>query len=42
MVLGPREIQAIIPHRWPFLLVDKIIEIETRQAGCGNQTGLQW
>ena len=28
MILGSKEIQEIIPHRWPFLLVDKIIELE--------------
>ena len=32
MELGSREIQEIIPHRWPFLLVDKIIE---HQPGVG-------
>ena len=32
MELGPREIQAIIPHRWPFLLVDKIVELEGKRA----------
>ncbi len=35
MVLGPREIQAIIPHRWPFLLVDKIVEIEPGKRAVG-------
>lgn len=28
MILGPKEIQQIIPHRWPFLLVDRITELE--------------
>lgn len=28
MILGPKEIQQIIPHRWPFLFVDKITELE--------------
>ena len=23
-----REIQALIPHRWPFLLVDRIVEYD--------------
>ncbi len=32
MELGPKEIQAIIPHRWPFLLVDRIIELEGNRA----------
>ena len=35
MVLGPREIQAIIPHRWPFLLVDKIVEMEPGHRAVG-------
>jgi 3-hydroxyacyl-[acyl-carrier-protein] dehydratase len=35
MVLGPQEIQAIIPHRWPFLLVDKVIELEPGKRAVG-------
>lgn len=31
-VLSTREIQALIPHRWPFLLVDRIVE-EDRERG---------
>jgi 3-hydroxyacyl-[acyl-carrier-protein] dehydratase len=27
-VLTTREIQALIPHRWPFLLVDRIVEYD--------------
>jgi 3-hydroxyacyl-[acyl-carrier-protein] dehydratase len=30
--LSAREIQAIIPHRYPFLLVDRIIELEEGRA----------
>ena len=33
--LGPEEIQDIIPHRWPFLLVDRIIEIEDGRRAVG-------
>lgn len=29
---GQAEIQRIIPHRYPFLLVDRIIEIDERRA----------
>lgn len=29
-VYNSQEIQAILPHRYPFLLVDKIIELEPR------------
>jgi 3-hydroxyacyl-[acyl-carrier-protein] dehydratase len=38
MTLGAKEIQQIIPHRWPFLLVDKIVEIESgvRAVGIKN------
>jgi 3-hydroxyacyl-[acyl-carrier-protein] dehydratase len=28
VVLGARDIQALIPHRWPFLLVDRIVEYD--------------
>ena len=33
--LGPEEIEGIIPHRWPFLLVDRIIEIEDGKRAVG-------
>ena len=33
--LSAREIQAIIPHRYPFLLVDRIIELEEGQRAVG-------
>ena len=40
MELNIQEIQAIIPHRYPFLLVDKIIEIEegVKAVGIKNVT----
>ncbi len=28
MMIGAEEIQKVLPHRYPFLLVDRIIEIE--------------
>ncbi len=39
-VLNAEQIQAIIPHRYPFLLVDRIIELETgaRAVGIKNVT----
>jgi UDP-3-O-[3-hydroxymyristoyl] N-acetylglucosamine deacetylase/3-hydroxyacyl-[acyl-carrier-protein] dehydratase len=39
-VLDIRRIQKILPHRYPFLLVDKIIEVEgdTRIKGVKNVT----
>lgn len=35
MELSSREIQEIIPHRWPFLLVDKIIELQPGVGATG-------
>lgn len=39
-MLGIEEIQGIIPHRYPFLLIDKIIEYEPgkRAKGLKNVT----
>lgn len=38
--LGPAEIRALIPHRYPFLLVDRVEEIEpgVRAVGIKNVT----
>ena len=38
--LGPAEIRQLIPHRYPFLLVDRIDELEpgVRAAGLKNVT----
>ena len=40
MKLGPAEIRALIPHRYPFLLVDRIEELEpgARAVGIKNVT----
>ncbi|GAB6086267.1 3-hydroxyacyl-ACP dehydratase FabZ [Alkaliphilus crotonatoxidans] len=40
MLLNNMEIQSIIPHRYPFLLVDKILEMEPgkRAVGIKNVT----
>ena len=35
MMLGSREIQQIIPHRWPFLLVDKVVELQPGEGAIG-------
>lgn len=35
MSLDITEIQKIIPHRYPMLLVDKILELEPGKAACG-------
>ncbi len=34
-MLGINEIKAIIPHRYPFLLIDRIVEIEEGQRAIG-------
>jgi len=35
MALGVKEIQEIIPHRYPFLLVDKVEELEIGKRAVG-------
>ncbi len=35
MELDVVEIQKIIPHRWPFLLIDKILELEPGKRAVG-------
>ena len=44
MTLNTREIQEVIPHRWPFLLVDRILELEagTRAVGLKQVTASEW
>jgi len=39
-----REIQSILPHRYPFLLVDRLLEIEPGKKGLGikNLTASEW
>ncbi len=34
-VLGPKEIENLIPHRWPFLLVDRVLELEPGVRAVG-------
>ncbi len=39
------EIQALIPHRWPFLLVDRIVEYDPagkRIVGLKSVTATEW
>ncbi len=36
-MLNIREIMAIIPHRYPFLLVDRVIELEPGQRAVGEK-----
>ena len=35
MTLDSKGIQQIIPHRWPFLLVDKIIDLQPGKGAVG-------
>jgi 3-hydroxyacyl-[acyl-carrier-protein] dehydratase len=44
MELGADEIEAIIPHRYPFLLVDRIVELAEGQRATGikNVTANEW
>ena len=44
-VHSSREIEALIPHRWPFLLVDRIIEYDPdaqRIVGLKAVTATEW
>ena len=44
-VHSTREIEALIPHRWPFLLVDRIVEYEPaakRIVGIKGVTATEW
>ncbi len=43
--LSTRDIEAVIPHRWPFLLVDRIVEYEPeakRIVGIKGVTATEW
>jgi 3-hydroxyacyl-[acyl-carrier-protein] dehydratase len=45
VVLSTREIERLIPHRWPFLMVDRIVEYEpARQYIRGEKavTATEW
>jgi 3-hydroxyacyl-[acyl-carrier-protein] dehydratase len=44
-VHSAREIEALIPHRWPFLLVDRIVEYDVdaqRIVGIKGVTATEW
>jgi 3-hydroxyacyl-[acyl-carrier-protein] dehydratase len=36
-VLNIQEIMAVIPHRYPFLLIDRILELEPGQRAVGEK-----
>ena len=45
LVHTTREIEALIPHRWPFLLVDRIVEYDPeamRIVGLKGVTATEW
>ena len=35
--LGITEIMEILPHRYPFLLIDRVVELVRNEADCGDQ-----
>ena len=43
-MMESRDIQKILPHRYPFLLIDRIVEIDPGKRGVGlkNLTGGEW
>jgi 3-hydroxyacyl-[acyl-carrier-protein] dehydratase len=44
-ILSTREIQRLLPHRWPFLLVDRIVEYDPaakRIVGLKSVTATEW
>ncbi len=38
MILNSNQIQAIIPHRYPFLMVDRIVELEKGLRAVGEKS----
>ena len=38
VILDSQQIQAIIPHRYPFLLVDRIVELSPASARSASRT----
>jgi len=40
IVLSAAEIQKIIPHRWPFLLVDRVVELDEDRGYVKAQKGV--
>jgi 3-hydroxyacyl-[acyl-carrier-protein] dehydratase len=44
-ILTTREIEGLIPHRWPFLLVDRIVEYDADQkriVGIKGVSATEW
>ena len=36
MLLDIKEIREYLPHRYPFLLVDRVVELEVEKTGKGD------
>ena len=36
-MIDAKELEQILPHRYPFLLVDKIVELEPGKRACGRK-----
>ena len=39
-LLTTRDIEALIPHRWPFLLVDRIVEYDPERSYIRGEKGV--
>ncbi|MEO7118792.1 MAG: 3-hydroxyacyl-ACP dehydratase FabZ [Candidatus Limnocylindrales bacterium] len=39
-MLTTRDIEALIPHRWPFLLVDRIVEYDPERSYIRGEKGV--
>ncbi|MDQ3448936.1 MAG: 3-hydroxyacyl-ACP dehydratase FabZ [Chloroflexota bacterium] len=39
-MLDSKQIQALIPHRWPFLLLDRIMEYDAERAYIRGEKGV--
>jgi 3-hydroxyacyl-[acyl-carrier-protein] dehydratase len=40
ILLSTAEIQKVIPHRWPFLLVDRVVEADTERGYIRAEKGV--
>ena len=40
VLLTARQIAGLIPHRWPFLLVDRIVEEDRERADIRGEKGV--
>lgn len=40
ILLSTAEIQKVIPHRWPFLLIDRVVEVDTERGYIKAEKGV--